>query len=376
LPREQILNKHAHDLWPADVVDTEVAMDAKLLKDARVQTYETTIPAAGGVRHPVIITRDAYYNADGSVAGLVGAIIDITERKRAEAEREELNRKLVIASRQAGKAEIATNVLHNVGNVLNGVSVSASLVRDRARASRVGSLRQIADMLRAQQQDLVHFFTADDRGKQLPRYVEKLVEHLSAERDATLNDLQVLGKNVDHIRHIINLQQRDAGISRMMEQVALVELIEDAIRINATNLEQTNIEIVREFVDVQPIMTDKHKVLQILVNLVSNARTALVESSTTDRRLVLRLEMTEGQMRLQVRDNGVGISVENLKRIFQHGFTTRKDGHGFGLHSGSLAAQELGGRLIVESEGLGRGATFTLLLPVAVEAKQADGHVR
>ena len=70
-------------------------------------------------------------------------------------------------------------------------------------------------------------------------------------------------------------------------------------------------------------------------------------------------------MQIAVIDTGIGISPENLTRIFAHGFTTRKDGHGFGLHSGALAAKELGGKLSVESAGLGQGASFVLDLPFA-----------
>jgi signal transduction histidine kinase len=68
-------------------------------------------------------------------------------------------------------------------------------------------------------------------------------------------------------------------------------------------------------------------------------------------------------VRIVVADNGVGIPKENLTRIFNHGFTTRKEGNGFGLHSGVLAAKEMGGRLVAAGEGTGHGATFTLKLP-------------
>ena len=69
-------------------------------------------------------------------------------------------------------------------------------------------------------------------------------------------------------------------------------------------------------------------------------------------------------MKISYIDNGIGIPADNLTRIFGHGFTTRKEGHGFGLHSGALAAKELGGALTVESDGPGKGATFTLEFPI------------
>jgi signal transduction histidine kinase len=90
-----------------------------------------------------------------------------------------------------------------------------------------------------------------------------------------------------------------------------------------------------------------------------------MESGCDGKQVTLRVASGEGRVRVSVIDNGVGIPAENLTRIFNQGFTTRKDGHGFGLHSGALAARELGGSLHVHSDGAGQGASFTLELPLA-----------
>ena len=111
---------------------------------------------------------------------------------------------------------------------------------------------------------------------------------------------------------------------------------------------------------------EKQKVLQILVNLVKNAADALGENSKEPRGITLLTTLEEGnRVKISVRDNGIGISQENLTRIFAHGFTTKKTGHGFGLHTGALAAKEMGGALIAQSDGHGTGATFILELPFA-----------
>jgi signal transduction histidine kinase len=118
-------------------------------------------------------------------------------------------------------------------------------------------------------------------------------------------------------------------------------------------------------------MTDRHQVLQILVNLITNAKNAMVEHSDHTRRLTLRISMPSGRtfVRFEVVDTGVGIKPENLPRLFAQGFTTRKAGHGLGLHSAALAAKNLGGTLQAQSMGEGYGATFTLDIPlVLVEA--------
>jgi signal transduction histidine kinase len=116
---------------------------------------------------------------------------------------------------------------------------------------------------------------------------------------------------------------------------------------------------------VPPLITEKHKVLQILVNLMRNAKYALDEGGRPEKLMRVRAELNgHGTVRISIIDDGVGIAPENLTRIFGHGFTTRKAGHGFGLHSGALAAKELGGTLIAQSDGPGCGANFTLELPL------------
>jgi signal transduction histidine kinase len=124
------------------------------------------------------------------------------------------------------------------------------------------------------------------------------------------------------------------------------------------------VKVVRQLADLPPLLTDKHKTLMILVNLVSNAKYAMDGVPPAERILTVKLERNAtGQVRIEVHDNGMGIAPEMLTRIFQYGFTTREEGHGFGLHSSALAAQEMGGALTVHSDGPGRGATFTLELP-------------
>ena len=119
-----------------------------------------------------------------------------------------------------------------------------------------------------------------------------------------------------------------------------------------------------------PITVEKHKAVQILVNLIRNAKQACDESGSPDKKMTVRVSGGEGQVRVAVIDNGIGIPAENLTRIFEHGFTTKQNGHGFGLHSGALAAQEMGGRLTVHSNGGGAGSTFTLELPTSPPAEK------
>lgn len=289
---------------------------------------------------------------------------DITERKKAEAQLAEAHRQLMVFSREAGMAEVATGVLHSVGNVLSSVNVSANLLADYVRESKGSSLSRLIELLREHRHDLGEFVTNDIRGKLLLTYLEQLDEQLRAERHAVMEELKCLQGGIEHIKKIVAMQQSYAKVIGVQEQVRISDLIEDSLRLNAAAFDRHDIEIVRELQDASVINTDKHKVLQILVNLVSNAKYACVESGRTDKRVTVRAFRDDERVRVFVSDNGVGIAPEDLTRIFSHGFTTRKTGHGFGLHSGALAARGLGGSLTAHSQGPGKGATFILELPL------------
>ncbi|MES2784635.1 MAG: DAHL domain-containing protein [Pseudomonadota bacterium] len=287
--------------------------------------------------------------------------------QRVQARTQELRQaqsELLATARQAGMAEIATNVLHNVGNVLNSVNVSAGLVSAGVRAFKVQGLTRAVQMMDGHADDLGGFLTSDAKGKMLPGYLGQLAQVLVAEQQGMLGELSALTKNVDHIKEIIATQQAYAGRTRFVEPLRIHELLEDALRMSAAALARDQIVVVKELAAVPELPLDKGRILQILVNLIGNARQAMVEVTGRELRLTLRVELTQGgTLRVVVADNGTGIATEDLTRVFAHGFTTKKDGHGFGLHSAVIAAREMGGTLTAHSDGPGTGATFTLELP-------------
>jgi len=289
---------------------------------------------------------------------------EIEERKLAQSEVEEVHREVVKVSRLGGMAEIATNVLHNVGNVLNSVNVSTGLVVQSVKKSRSANLGRVVTLLEEHAHDLGDFITNDPKGKQLPAYLAQLSGQLKADQEAMIGELESLRRNVEHIKEIVAMQQSYARVSGVKEIINVNELVEDGLRMSEGVLSQTQVEVVREFGILPPMDVEKHKILQIIVNLIRNAKHACQDSERTDRRLTVCTGTADGRVRISVTDNGVGILPENLTRIFNHGFTTRKDGHGFGLHSGALAAKEMGGSLTVFSDGPNNGATFTLELPL------------
>jgi C4-dicarboxylate-specific signal transduction histidine kinase len=262
-------------------------------------------------------------------------------------------------------AEVATSVLHNVGNVLNSVNTSTSVVLDKLRKSKTPRVTLVADMLGEHATDLGDFITRDPKGRQLPLYLRQLGEHLAQEQTFLATELDQLKNHIEHINQIVAMQQNYARAGGVTETVKPSDLVEDALRMNGDALVRHDVQVMRDYDPSAPDITvEKHKVLQVLVNLIRNAKYACDESGRDEKHLRVGIKSGDACIRITVADNGVGIAPENLIKIFNHGFTTRKTGHGFGLHSGALAAREIGGALLAHSDGPGHGASFTLELPL------------
>jgi PAS domain S-box-containing protein len=330
---------------------------------------ETAVLHRDGREIPVSQLIIAHKDTEGGLHHLSTVMTDISKRKASEEALRLSQEKLLTASRFAGMAEVATGVLHNVGNVLNSVNVSVGVVLKKLRASKAAKLSQAAELLTGQNGNLAEYLTQDDGGRKLPAYLAKLGRFMLEENAALLAEVDQLSHNIEHIKEVVAMQQSYAKVSGVFEDLPLDRLVEDAIAMNAGALERHCITLERRFSDAPLARVDRHRVLQILINLIRNAKYALDEVERTDKAITLIVAPSgAGGVRVSVADNGIGILPENLTRIFGHGFTTRKDGHGFGLHSGALAAQEMGGSLSVHSDGHRCGAIFTLELPAAPTA--------
>ncbi|MFC5500331.1 ATP-binding protein [Caenimonas terrae] len=278
----------------------------------------------------------------------------------------ETQSELLAIAHQSGRAEMATNVLHNVGNVLNSVNVSAGLIGSAVRKSRVPSLSRALQLMDERAGDLGDFLTHDAKGRMLPDYLNAVGRALVQEQAGVVEELERLTKSIDHIKEIVTTQQSHAAGAGVVEPVLASDLAEDALRMQGSSLTRHQVTVIREYQPVPLVPLERGRVLQILVNLISNAKQAMAGRGE-NARLTLRVEMAgSSRLRIIVRDEGEGIEQHNLTRIFAHGFTTRKSGHGFGLHSSALAARQMGGTLTADSDGPGKGAVFTLELPIGV----------
>lgn len=290
---------------------------------------------------------------------------EIEERKRIEFKMERTHQQLMTTSRLAGMAEVATYVLHNVGNVLNSVNLLGSSITQDIRNSMAGNVNKLADLLASKGPDLGRFVSEDPRGQKVPGHLKRLAAQLTQEQSDIKRKVEFLTENIQHIKEIVATQHAYANVSGVLENAVLEDIVEDALRMQGEILAHHNIKLLRNYSKTPPLFVDRHKVLQILLNLLQNAKHACDKGTVAEKQIIVRVRAGDKQhVSVCVQDNGMGIAPENLTRIFAQGFSTRKDGHGLGLHSSVLMAEDMNGTLKAFSEGPNQGATFTLELPL------------
>ena len=292
----------------------------------------------------------------------------VFERRRAIDNSEALNEKLVTTSRRAGMAEVASGVLHNVGNILNSITVSTALLQDALESTSIGGVSKIAELLGQHSDNLSEFFAADAKGQKMLPYLETLSNQLDKEQYVYKLELASLLDNVNHVKNVILRQQHYAKPTSIKEPANINSLVEDSLKMN--NLHSTNhrIKVIRDFAELPEILLDKHDCIQILNNLIDNAKQAL-DSNPSNPCITISTKTIDEQQHaeLSVEDNGCGISTNVQNQIFQFGFTTKENGHGFGLHTSANTAKSMDGNLSFYSEGENKGTTFKLTLPLAID---------
>ena len=319
---------------------------------------------------PCRVSADRVESNDNTY--FVVIVRDQTARVEAAAKLAEQNKKLVDASHRAGKAEVATGVLHNVGNVLNSVNVSSNMLKQRIEASPHIFLAQASEVIEENKLRMAEFFQTDDQGKHFPRLLKQLTNRLIKERECQLEEIDSLTNNINHIKEIVSMQQASTKRSGVLTRIVADELFEDAIKLNDSEWQWYTTKIVKDFSHKPTLNTRRHDVIQILVNLIRNSNQSIETAENEKGEIRLSIREVDECVEFAVSDTGIGIAQENIENIFQHGFTTKAEGNGFGLHSCANAAQQLGGSLKVHSDGVGKGATFTLCLPLDLSKLKED----
>jgi PAS domain S-box-containing protein len=363
-PADNVSDLHLHDFISSESGSTLAEKLARVQQEG-IWVGESNVLGRDGRRIPVSSQIMSHVACNRMADYLSVVARDITECKRAEAELQKLHEELLETSRQAGMAEVATGVLHSVGNALTSINVASACIAQSLRNSNAATLSKVVALFRQHESDLGGFLASDPKGKQIPGYLSQLAERLITEQQLVLKELAQLQKSVEHVKSIISIQQNFAKRSGDVEVLKISDLVEDSLGVSGRAL-SSDILVSKEIDKDLFITGEKHKLLQILVNLVRNAKQACDGVDAKEKKLTIRARNDSEHVCITVSDTGVGIAPENLNHIFRHGFTTKKEGHGFGLHSSAILAQEMGGTLRVESEGLGKGATFTLELPRSV----------
>ncbi|MEA2096362.1 MAG: tetratricopeptide repeat-containing sensor histidine kinase [Candidatus Cloacimonadota bacterium] len=275
----------------------------------------------------------------------------------------ETQKMLTDTAHRAGMAEIATGILHNVGNVLNSVKVSSQILKEKIKSSKVNNLQKVLSIIEEHTDNLGEYISSDEKGKMLPPYLLKVGTALKDEQNNSLEELSNLHKGINHIEEIIAVQQSYAGVSGLIEKVKLSKMMDDILKMHSEIFRKYKIKITKEYSKTEPILIEKGKLIQVFVNLLKNAKESL-EAKEKDRIIIINILEDKGYQVIEIVDNGMGIVEKNLRRIFSYGFSTKKDGKGFGLHTSVLAMTEMKGKLIAESEGKGKGAKFIVSIPV------------
>jgi PAS domain S-box-containing protein len=411
----EAVGKSDFEIYPEELARGYFADDQAVIEGGQpVLNREEKVVSPNGEVRWVLSSKIPLRDADGNITGLVGMGRDITERRKAEEllreseaklrdfttrlkseieerkaiqlqleakkvslekeiverirmekEVEKVHHQLVDASRRAGMAQIATGVLHNVGNVLNSANISTDILEQNARNSRLQKLSDLVRLLNEHAGDLAEFLTRDPKGQKVVGYLKSLEEYVQLEQNQRLEELGNLKQHMEHMREIVAMQQDyTKTTSTVCQMASLADVVEDSLLMHSAAFARHEVRLVKEFADIPPFLLDRHKVLQILINVLNNAKQACDENTSGDKWVAVRVQaVNANQATVEIEDNGRGIAPENLQKIFNHGFTTRVDGHGFGLHSSANAATEMHGSLTARSEGIGKGATFILTIP-------------
>lgn len=325
----------------------------------------------GALEHHDRTIRDLNVNLERKVAQRTSELEQTVQALR------DAQRKLTDLAHHAGMAEVATGVLHNVGNVLNSVNISSTILSDRIRKSKLEDLTRLT--LRVPQSPAeIHAFLRDEaRGEKLVEYLRKISSRLNDERTELLGELDLLIERVGHIREIITAQQDNARGGAFREYIDLRELVENALKMYGPSCEARDIQVITEYADIPQAFLEKGKFAPVLDNVIKNAIEAMEAQECARRVLTIRIHLADSQSaRITVTDTGCGIRPEHLENLFNYGFTTKARGNGFGLHASALAMSAIGGTIDVHSDGPGQGTSFILDVPLHTDHGQSESKAR
>ncbi|WP_446009212.1 ATP-binding protein [Candidatus Electrothrix sp.] len=362
----KVLFDQAPDLTAEEQLQAEqfyACEERHILLDEELGTFLLRIGSKGEVKALLFV---AQVSCPEYIHQYINTALAVSEICDLSIQHVQVLKELFTTSHLAGKAEVATEVLHNVGNTLNSISVASEQIRETVQKSSSTSLPEIVRLIQEHEHDLEHFCVHDSRGRMLPSYFAKLSEKLAEEREFLLAEASRQLHHIRRIAEIIRSQQETIKPTRFTEQFNLSSLLEESLDFFQDVLDKQGITVERHYECKQVMTGEPHKLLQVISNLIRNAVDAFNGISVEQRKIFLSTYSCAdcNEVIIEVRDNGKGIQKNIIQQAFTFGFTTKKGGHGFGLHNAANLTAEMGGNLTGESAGLGQGATFRMRLPV------------
>lgn len=285
---------------------------------------------------------------------------EIKEREKADKRLRAAHEKLVDNAHKAGMAEMAADTLHNVGNVLNSIKTSSSVIREILHDNPEKKLSLVCELIKKNESNIEAFLLKTPDGKKVIEYILMLDNEFKDVFSNISHNTERLHEKINTIAEIVAAQQSYAGTVFQKDSANFIDIIEDALELTSVRLNENGIKISKNFSSVPTLTLQKTKVLHTLVNLINNAIDALLVNDINNRLLDLKVYTEEPDLIMNITDNGAGITEDDLQKIFTHGYTTKENGFGFGLHSSANYLQEMGASIKAYSQGSGKGATFIL----------------
>ncbi|MBQ0759010.1 MAG: PAS domain S-box protein [Zhongshania sp.] len=360
----QILGYSEEELMQTPLLETIHEDDRKFAINAmsKLQKSNTNIELILRLKHIsgkfISVNWKLSPSEDGLAFYSVGR--DLTETIKKDQALEQANKRLIKASRDAGKAEIAINVLHNIGNTLNSINISVEVVKESMSKSRAHSLIATSDLLVKHSDNLASYLNDDPKGKLIPEVLKTLSWRWAQEREYTIKELNSLHQHVEHIRKVISLQEGFAINPHILEKVDLKELVQECVSTVTDFANESRIELRYELESQPPILTDRSALQRILQGFINNSISRYRDSPLSEKPVVVKLTNIEGTAVITVSDFSTSIDEDQHFSIFAQSADKVENGDYLELHDCAVIAASLGIDLSCDSSGTDKGAVFTL----------------
>lgn len=358
---EELIGKTDMDFYPKEMAEKFYNDEQEIIRSKKplINCIESALDENGNT---ILLstTKIPILNDEQEVIAIIGIGRDVTELKLAE---EKIREREVQLANESGKTEVIVDILHNIGNVLNSVNVSVVKIHEHLEDSKLNRLTDTLTLINENNINLGDYLQHDEKGKLIPTYLQKLSESLQQEQALILSETNQLEKRLEVINHILELQQDVNKATLYTKEERLDEMIETALDLLRSKIENRRIKMLLSIDKEMKIVCIRSTIIHVFVNLIKNAIESLEERKHEDGRIEIEAHQDNDHSIIEIRDNGVGIEASNIKTIFNHGFTTKPSGYGFGLHSCATTIQEIHGTIYAKSEGKNKGCAMVIIIP-------------